>query len=750
MLLLIAAAAPSFAAAGSLQMKSGLFLKGDPSEKKALTVDSIKPSSTGIDIYYIWAIDDGLRTYFLSKQQVDAETFEDGRDVGLETFDLPQGLPSTGYAPGQLGAVAQQTPFDSLGQRTIDLATPRGRREVAQGVSEVRPDWLRVESQNLNWAFGLAVSERTDAEIMRLLDAATDRNEAGDRLARVRFLLQADRLALAESELSDAIANFPELAERGETFRRRLSESYGIQAIAELRRRRDAGQHELVQRLIGAFDPARVTPSTFGQADAIAREYRETADRIARVRLALESLEGELSPELRARVAPVRRRIADDITFDTIDRLVPFDESIEDIGLTAEQKLAIAYSGFAAGEGQLVETLDEALQIVALRRAVSDALAARDDYTFEQAAADVENREGATVPLVKAILKRLPPVDPLPSGEESADETQPGGRRVEVDVQPLRTNTPGRLTLQLPPEASGDHKAPLLVVLCERADEVDAVLNFWAGSPASPGFAQRYGMATLAIAPTVDRTGRDPMDSRDVVLDAIRTAKRRVAIDSDRVFLAGHRIGGAMALELGFSRPYDWAGVLAVCSVIPTPVRPYDEQADDLSVYLVTGELDGGTLAEQVSTLEDLLLKRRDVLVCEYRGRGLERYGAERERMFEWMALHRRPPIRRYWDVRVSDGHHGEWDWLRTENWGNTPRRLKARLSEANSIFVSTGRLDGEVWIPGELIQLDDRVKVSLNGRRSSVLIDRSVRATLEDAWRRADSERLYDAKLEF
>ena len=738
------------AAAGSITMRSGLYVQGDPSEKSSLTLESRKRPANGIQTYYIWAIDDGMRTYFLSKQQVDPDTVEDGAFVGLETFDLPQRSIASGFAPQQLGPINQGLPFDEQGQRTVSLQTARGSKDIVQGTIELRPDWLRVDSLNLDWQYALAVSQRTDEELTRLLDAATDLSQPNDRLARVRFLLQAKRFALAEAELADAVASFPSLAERGEQFRRRLSEAYGVQAIGELRRRERAGQYDLVRRLATAFDPDRVTPGTFSQALDLVEQAEQAQTRQARVMVALESLEADLTPEQRRRIAPHRRRMLARINRHTIDRLAPFDDTIDDVGLSAEQKLAIAYSGFYAGEGQLVETLDEALQVVELHGAIRQTLAADNEYDFERAAGAAIDREGASSARVQAIIERLRPVDPLP--ELIAEDRDPAAAiRTSVAIQPRRGNGGGDVRVQLPPEASLDRAAGLLVVLCEKGDERDNALNFWAGLPDQPGHAQRNGLVTLAIAPTGDRAGSDPVESRDRVLDAIRTIKRRTAIDSDRVFLAGHGVGGSMALELGLSRPYDWAGVVSICGVVPTGVRSYLDFADDLSIYQVYGELDGGTLTQQVGVLEELLVKRRDVLLCEYRSRGLERYAAERDRIFEWIALHRRPPVKRFWEVTVRDGAHGDWDWLRVDDWGTGQRRtLRARLSEANSVRVTVGRVGGAVWLPDELVDFDQRVSVSINGRRSNRVLDRNPRDTLRDVWDRADQQRLYTAQIAF
>ena len=729
-------ALPTDAAGGSLEMRSGLYLEGTPSEQPALDLKNLKPSPTGIVINYIWAVDDGMRTYYLSKQQVDAETVDNGTLSRFETFTLEHQNLSTGRTPGRLGPIRQAAEFDSAAQRTVPLQTPRGRQEIVQGVTELRPDWLRVDALNLNWDYALATATRSDEELVRLLDLATDRTDANQRLARVRFLQQSGRLALADAELAATQEQFPSLGLSAEQFAKSLDRLYGVKAIAELRRRQAAGQHELTRRLAGAFDADRVDAATFGQADAILRQYRQHESDIEAITAGLETLESELPAELRRRVAPLRRTIGSQLEIETLERMRPFLAAIDDFGLTAEQKMAIAISGFYAGQGQLVETIDEAVRIADLAAAVDQTLASADRWGVATQATEIGQREGATVERLRAILRQLRPVlaDRLPSDQ----------RRLDLTIDPLRSDG-GSVRMQLPPESSPRRAAPLLVVLCAQQGAADDAIDFWAGSDERPGFGDREGYVTAAIA-----TPRSSEGLVGTVCDAIRTIRRHTGIDSDRIYLAGHGPAGSRALELGLARPFDWAGVVSVCGVMPETVRSYTDFASALPLYLVSGELDGGTLTEQSAALERMLLRRHDVLLCEYQGRGPELYGSERERIFEWMSLHRRAPIRTTLSVKVRDRSHRDWDWLRADAWdtaGQT-RSIKGRLNPG-SVIVSTGNTDATAWLPAEVVNLDDWVSVSFNGRRTRRIVKPSAAAMLEDFWLRADRERLYAAKLE-
>ena len=732
--------------AGSVMTQYGFFLSGEPTPRRALALNAPQPVGP-VPVVTIWALDDGMRTYFLPRRLIDADSVVLGSNAaGLETFEIDQRRIGGGQAPAVVGSVDQSTRFDEFGHRTVTLQSQRGPQQIVQGVTELRPDWLGVDSLNLGWSYGLSTKLRTDEELIALLDLATDREAAGDRLARVRFLIQAGRLPAARDELEQAIDMFPSLAGRAERFRQQADESYGVQAMAELERRRRAGQHALVRRLATAFDPTRVTPETFGKADAIGESYDRLAERNAAIRLAIEELEAELPAEDRAAVAPLRRQLFDELTIDTIDQMQPFEESIEDIGLQPREKLAAGYSSFAGGESQLTLELPAAVRMWELRSELTRTLQARDDYDLREGIDRVMQLEGATVARIKAIAKRLPPVvaaEPLDENDRS---------RLTLAIEPHRTETRGTIRLQRPPEHRATQTTPLLVVLATSGERIDAALDFWAGSPAAAGHAQRHGYLTLAIAADELADPSKRSDRRDLVLDAIRTVKRRYGVDSDRVFLAGHGRGGALACELGLSRPYDWAGVVSICGRIPKSVRPYgmDDTAENLSLYLVCGELDGGSIESQARVLETMMRKRRDVIICEYRQRGLEQYPAERDPIFEWMELHRRPSIKREWDISARDPEHTEWDWLHVDPQRTVASRsMFGRVNPTNSVIVRTGRAPATVWLSSELVNFDKRVSVKSDGRRQSERPTPSVADTIEDLWRRMDRSRIYESKLE-
>ena len=76
----------------------------------------------------------------------------------------------------------------------------------------------------------------------------------------------------------------------------------------------------------------------------------------------------------------------------------------------------------------------------------------------------------------------------------------------------------------------------------------------------------------------------------------------------------------------------------------------------------------------------------------------------------------------------------------------------EANLTATNGINVRTGAKHVTVWILPEILDLDRRVKISVNGKRANPkqpFIRPDVEVLLEDARTRADRQHPFWAKVE-
>ena len=121
------------------------------------------------------------------------------------------------------------------------------------------------------------------------------------------------------------------------------------------------------------------------------------------------------------------------------------------------------------------------------------------------------------------------------------------------------------------------------------------------------------------------------------MLGCFRDACRRFAVDTDRVFLTGHAIGGDAAWDIGLAHPDLWAGVIPVVAESDRFCALYWENAQNVPFYFVCGELDGNRMTENARDLDRYLQHGYNTTVVEYLGRGHEHFSDEILRLFDWM-----------------------------------------------------------------------------------------------------------------
>ena len=89
------------------------------------------------------------------------------------------------------------------------------------------------------------------------------------------------------------------------------------------------------------------------------------------------------------------------------------------------------------------------------------------------------------------------------------------------------------------------------------------------------------------------------------MLGALRDACRRFSIDTDRVFLTGHGMGGDAAWDIAIAHPDLWAGVIPIVAAGRSSiVGRYAKNARYVTWYFVAGELDGDKMARNAAQLD--------------------------------------------------------------------------------------------------------------------------------------------------
>ena len=366
---------------------------------------------------------------------------------------------------------------------------------------------------------------------------------------------------------------------------------------------------------------------------------------------------------------------------------------------------------------------------------------------------------------VAQILKLMKPPLDIPKGSEVAPRT------FELKLTGLPNEADFRYIVQLPLEYDPLRHYPTIITLGDSGVKPEQMVDFWAGQPNKAGErlgqAARHGYIVISVdwqRPhqfTYDYSARE----HHAVLSSLRDACRRFSIDVDRVFLTGHGIGGDAAWDIAIAHPDLWAGVIPIVATADKYVGRYAENAEYLNWYMVAGELDGDRFARNAVQIDRYMKPKVDITVVEYQGRGYEPFGDEILRIFEWMGLRERKLPQKFDCVSMRPWDTFFW-WLEVEglsqksmvapaNWPPPrtarPAQIESKRLETNKLSVKVQAEKVTVWLSPEIVDLNQRLVVELNGRALTPP-DRTVRpditVLLEDVRTRADRQHPFWAKL--
>ena len=255
--------------------------------------------------------------------------------------------------------------------------------------------------------------------------------------------------------------------------------------------------------------------------------------------------------------------------------------------------------------------------------------------------------------------------------------------------------------------------------------------------------------------------------SHQVVLDALHDAQRRFSVDSDRVFLTGHGMGGDAAWDIGLSHPHLFAGIMPISGAVDRYAKAYLSNGRQLPMYAVAGDMNLEMINRSGTSLMQMMKENFDVIYAEYVGAGPESYYSEIHSLFDWMARCRAPAAPKQVSARTLRETDHRFFWLefsgipenlRAIDWAKAKHRpqgmaVTANIYPGNVIRVSSGADHHRLWVPrGEgLVDFERRLKVEINGRvRWNDFLKPDVEAMLEHVRLSGDRQQLYWAVFEF
>ena len=396
-----------------------------------------------------------------------------------------------------------------------------------------------------------------------------------------------------------------------------------------------------------------------------------------------------------------------------------------------------------------------------------------------------KGRKGREVKAAVAKEKRCDEGD-LPVELPKAEEPAPADAARQVPIPGFYERTCKgpieqpliKYYVQLPPEYDPYRRYPVIVTLNGAGRTPQQQIDWWAGdydeqTQMRAGQASRHGY--IVIAPVwqkeFQRKYEYSLREHACVLNPLRDAFRRFAVDTDRVFLTGHSMGGDAAWDIGLAHPDLWAGVVPIVASADKYVRLYWENAAYLPMYFISGERDGNKLADNAVEWDRYLTNSSatlwDIMVIQYLGRGHERYHDDIQNLFTWMNLHKRnflptsfktrsmrPWDSFFWYVEAAMFpennmvHPIEWTGIKPPR--ATPATVEGKIvSTTNNVNVDSSARKVTVWLSPEMVNFDAKLIVSINNKSVKGPFKPKLEDLLEDVRTRGDRQHPFWLKVQ-
>ena len=777
-LLWTAAATPSLGQV--LQLKDGRAIRGAVARTSSVVENPNKPGGqTGeIATRPILVVDDELRRIFICAQRVN-NIIEQAPEqlVAIKPWQHPAEGAARLIA---VGPAINITPFDEYGRRIYEMQSADGPISVVQGITELTPRYTKLSSLHgpqraVSWEASMATSSLPAEVIAKVMTKAIPQADWQARIQAVRWYQQAGRYPEARRELEKIIEEFPDQ----EGLKAQVSElrqKGAVQLLKELELRQRAGQHKLVGALLESFPAEEVAGETLIQVREMMTAYEQENRRIKQIGESLQATVASIGdPDHRGLAAPLADEIVKELSHNTVGRLAPFVQLLDDKSLTSEEKSSLAITGWLLGEDAAKQEIQLTLTLIKVRDAVMR-------YLREPVAADrqlilesIQSMEGASVDQVAKLIARMKP----PWHDEAS--MKPAGAYLTLTAPGQTEDGDFTYHVQLPPEYDPYRRYPTILALNGSYNTPEQELDFWAGVPSAVsggqeevrrGQAMRHGYITIAVdwqkphQYDYEYSGREHL----AVLTSLRDAMRRFSVDADRIYLTGHDTGGEAAWDMAQSHPDVWAGAM------PFIPRPEEEQkyiahtwenAQYVPLYFVAGQLDGRTMSQNSSVWNKYLrLGRFDTTLAEYKGRGHEPFHDEILELFDWMSFKKRSGPPQEFDCAALRPWDNFFWWLEVGEFPNqfmiyptdwsggrvTPAHVEGRVMADNRLTAKTVGKQTTIWLGPDFVDFSKPIRLTFNNRKipdPPEGIRPSVDVLLEDVRTRADRQRPFWAKIE-
>ncbi len=753
-----------------ITMKSGMQVEGRIGELGALNENPLNPGVANGPKPII-LVDDGLRRTFV--RDLDVAAVAESPAVADERIQITQPVAEGGLQIGSIGPILGITAWDQWGRRTFTMQGPRGPLNVIQGITEITPTYTRVEGlrgTGLIWDMRIATSSLSREVISGVIRESLAQDNPDDRLRIVRLFIQANRFGDALLELDGLMRDFPNVDEL-KSQADRLRQSLAQRMLREIESRRDAGQYERVRALLGAFPEKGIAGVTLLTVrDMLAEFEKREQQYLQSLALIAENINAIEDEAIKAELAPIEQEIKDELNIHALDRMADFLRLADDASLKPDQRVALAISGWLLGSGEAIDNLAVAISLFEVRNEATKYMNAKRPHERDEILARIRGLEGGSPSYLARLIAQMKP--PIPTEAKELDT--PG--LYELTVPGIDQQAEFSYLIQLPPEYSPYRRYPCVVTLNGAGSTPMQQVDWWAGTYSDKALI-RQGQAArrgyIVIAPIwqkpFQREYEFTLREHAAVLYALRDACQRTSIDTDRVFLSGHSMGGDAAWDIGLSHPDLWAGMIPIVANSSRYIHKYSNNGRGLPMYFVGGERDGGWLTDNSIELNRYMKgSKYDVTVVQYLGRGHEHFEDEIQRLFDWMEL---PSHRRQFFPREIEAQSMRpWDnyfwWLEIDQIPApsialpaepeakarkvNPITTSARILENNRITVKAPSARCVVWLSPDMIDFDQPITVTIGTKNIRNEGAADVKTLLDDVRTRGDRQHPFWSKVEW
>jgi len=737
----------------------------------------------------IAVIEDGLRFVYLSKYQIQRPN--EKAPVRPKTFKTGQRPNDEGKEYLALGTYSNSTPFDQYGRRLLPIYHTGGVTFVEQAIVELTPYYTRVTSlraddKPINWEMRIATNAIPREQITPILMRLINQQNYDDRIELVRFYYGGKLFGSAYDELKSIMHDWkdsPDVLERVRPTSLNIRQQKYEQIINELEFRWESGQYHSVRKYITNLENDPELPERLLEpVRKMLRRYDDTDMKCQEIVATMKELYEQLSEsDKNEKIPPIIAEIEKELNHSTLKRLSTFQLYARDPQLSADEKLAIGITGWYAGADANNSQLGVAVTFPETEKLITDYLCSGHDYLSRQKILEqLNNLETSRPDLVAAILATMkPPFSELP--EE--DPNFPGlyqftlpNPLIAPGVPKLHGAAEIRYVVQLPPDYNPYLRYPMVVSL-RGAQTPDAQIDWWVGSWRNGerrGHATRHGYIVIAPDWNPPENNRADYDfsvfSHAAVLCSVKDALRRFSVDTDRIFLSGHGIGGTAAWDIALAHPDMWAGAIVFNAVASKYIDAYQVAVRHVPLYLVWGEKEGvGTQrkwnlnAPVLNRYLQPLARSGDVTVVRYIGRGEEGFYEEILHILDWMKPRYRNPVPYSFEAETMRPWDSFFWWVEMPNLAadrpesmfdpidfparNAIRKVKVKSElyrATNSMSVATVPRTGniQVFLTPDMIDFKAKTSIKVNDKNyhpSNGIVEPNIEVMLEDARTRCD-----------